>query len=93
MDAERQRIRPVELTAEEQQKLKAMHRERTESWQSLRPVEKSWVDYQNERVADPFPSGTEGAVVTLPSGKQYVTPLPWSNGLAFTPDFRFAVPR
>ena len=92
VDAERQRIRPVELTAEEQQQLKAMHREITESRQSLRQVEKRWVDYQNELVADHFPSGTEGAVVTLSSGKRYVIPSPWSNGLAFTPDFRFAVP-
>ena len=92
MDAERQRIKPVELTAEEQQQLKAMHREITESRQSLRQVEKTWVDYQNELVADHFPSSTEGAVVTLSSGKQYVIPSPWSNGLAFTPDFRFAVP-
>ena len=92
MDAERQRIKPVDLTAEEQQQLKAMHREITESRQSLRQVEKTWVNYQNELVADHFPSGTEGAVVTLSSGKQYVIPSPWSNGLAFTPDFRFAVP-
>jgi hypothetical protein len=92
MDAERQQIKPVELTAEEQQQLKAMHREITESRQSLRQVEKTWVDYQNELVADHFPSGTEGAVVTLSSGKQYVIPPPWSHGLAFTPDFRFAVP-
>jgi hypothetical protein len=91
-DAERQRIKPVELTAEEQQQLKAMHREITESGQSLRQAEKSWVDYQNELVADHFPSDTEGVVVTLSSGKQYVIPSPWSNGLAFTPDFRFAVP-
>ena len=82
MDAERQRIKPVELTAEEQQQLKAMHREITESRQSLRQVEKTWVDYQNELVADHFPSGTEGAVVTLSGGKQCVIPSPWSNGLA-----------
>lgn len=93
LDAERQLITPVELTAEEQQQLKAMHREMTESQQSLRQAQKNWLDYQNELVADRFPSGKEGAVLTLSSGKQAVIPYPWSNGLAFTPDFRFAVPR
>ena len=91
-DAEQQRIKPVELTAEEQQQLKVMHREITESRQSLRQVEKTWVDYQNQLVANHFPSNTEGAAVTLSSGKQYVIPSLWSNGLAFTPDFQFAVP-
>ena len=79
-DAERRQIKPVELTAEEQQQLKALHREITKSRQSLRQVEKTWVDYQNELVANHFPSGREGAVVTLSSGKQYVIPSPWSNG-------------
>jgi len=93
LDAEGQLITPVELTAEEQQQLKAKHREMTESQQSLRQAQQNWLDYQNELVADHFPSGKEGAVLTLSSGKQFVISYPWSNGLAFTPDFRFAVPR
>src|SRR5215469_15322586 len=47
--------------------------------------------FHSNRINSPE-TGTEGAVVTLSSGKQYVIPSPWSNGLAFTPDFRFAVP-
>lgn len=93
LDAERQLITPVELTSKEQQQLKALHQEMVESQQSLRQAEKNWMDYQHELVADHFPSGKEGAVLTLSSGKQAIIPYPWSNGLAFTPDFRFAVPR
>lgn len=92
-DAERQQVPAIELTAKEQQQLKALHQEMTESQQSLRQAEKSWLDYQNELVANHVPNGTEGVAVTLSSGKAYLISFPWGNGLAFTPDFRFAVPR
>lgn len=83
LDVERQLITPVELSADEQQQLKALHQEMAESQQSLRQAEKNWTDYQSQLVANH----------TLDSGKQTVVSPPWTNGLAFTPDFRFAVPR
>ena len=75
---ERQVITPVELTSKEQQQLKALHQERVESQQSLQHAEKNWWEYQHQLVAD--------------HGTQTVVSPQWANGLAFTPDFRFAVP-
>ena len=45
--------------------------------------------------ADHFPTeGADGSLTeTLDSGKQAVVSPPWTTGLAFTPDFRFAFPR
>jgi hypothetical protein len=95
LDSEVRRVTSVELTAKEQQQLKALHQERAESQQSLQQAEKNWKDYQYQLAADHFPSKEANGTmkVTLESGKQVVIPIPWQNGLAFTPDFRFAVPR
>lgn len=83
----------VELTRAERQKLEAVQREIVESRQSLDHARKVWRDYQVELLAAHLESGKEGTVVNLASGRSFMIPIPWANGLAFTPDFRFAIPR
>jgi len=78
-----QLITLVELTSKEQRQSKDLHQEMAESWQSLQPAEKNWRDYQHQLATNHFPTKV---------GKQVVVSPPWANGLAFTPDFRFAVP-
>jgi hypothetical protein len=73
-----------ELTSKEQQQLKSLHQEMAESWQSLQQAGKNWRDYQHQLAVDRFPTKVDNQVVVS---------SPWANGLAFTPDFRFAVPR
>jgi hypothetical protein len=53
------------------------------------------MEYQFQLVADHVPSKeANGTVrVSVGSGKQAEIPGAWANGLAFTRDFRFAVPR
>jgi len=79
-----QLITPVALTSKEQQQLKDLHQEMAESWQSVQQAERNWVDYQHQLAVNHFPTKV---------GKQAVVSPPWANGPAFTPDFRFAVPR
>ena len=83
----------VELSAEERQKAEALHREMLEAQEALPQAEKNWWDYQYELVAGHIPSTGSGSNRILPSGKSVVVPEPWDRGLAFTPDFRVAVPR
>lgn len=86
-------VRTVELSANERQKLEALNREVLDSAQSLTQAEKNWTDWQHQLVADHIASTGEGSIVTLPNGKNFTIPSPWGSGLAFAPDFRFAVPR
>ena len=89
-------IGAVELTAEERSKAEALHREFVESGQALDQAHKNWKEYQYQLVIDHVPGAREattGSFVTLSTGKQVIIPNPWYVGLAFTPDFRFAVPR
>lgn len=88
----------VELSAEERQKAESLHREMLEAQEALPQAETNWRDYQFELVADELvagriPSTGSGNNVILPSGKSVLIPIPWDSGLAFTPDFRVAVPR
>lgn len=83
----------VELSAEERQKAESLHREMLEAKEALTQAEKNWRDYQNELVADHIPSTGGGSVVIFSSGKSVTIPSPWDSGLAFTADFRVAVPR
>ncbi|MGH7973340.1 MAG: hypothetical protein ACREIC_31865 [Limisphaerales bacterium] len=85
-------ITAVALTPEEQQKGAASQRELGESKKALDQARQGWREYQYQIAADHFP-GMVGSVVTLASGKQLTIAWPWSNPLAFTPDFRFAVPQ
>ena len=86
-------LRVIELTAEEQRKLGALNRELVESGKSEQRARRDWEDYRNQLVADHVASNEQhgGAIVTLSNGHQVAVPYPWSNGIAFTPDFRFAV--
>jgi hypothetical protein len=86
-------LKAVELTVDERQKLEALHREVLDSAQSLTQAEKNWTDWQHQLVADHIASTGEGNPVMLPNGKNFTIPFPWTNGLSFAPDFRFAVPR
>lgn len=83
----------VELSAEEGQKAESLHRETLEAMQALNQARKNWVDFQHELVADHVPTTGLGVVFTLPSGRSATIPSPWDRGVAFTPDFRVAVPR
>ena len=83
----------VELSPEDRKKAESLHREMLESAQAHDQSRKSWRDCQYEIVASHIPSTGEGDDVILPSGKSVRIPNPWGGGLAFTPDFRIAVPR
>ena len=83
----------VALSAEERQKAESLHREMLEAQESLPQAVKNWRDYQYKLVAGHIPSTGSGSTVILPSGKSVAIPEPWDRGLAFTPDFRVAVPR
>jgi hypothetical protein len=88
----------VELKVEERRKLEALVTELTESQRSLKQAQTHWNDFQNELVADhisrtPGVSGEGPIAVTLSDGKTVAVAREWLNGIALTPDFRFAVPR
>jgi hypothetical protein len=85
----------VELGVEERRKLEALVAELTESKGSLKQAQTHWNDFQNELVADHIPqtSGHGRVGVTLSNGKTVGVALEWQNGIALTPDFRFAVQR
>jgi DNA repair ATPase RecN len=89
-------ITVVELTPEERQKLKNLRRELTDSEEANKQAMKKWQDYQNQFLADHVGTATAsdqtGEVLTV-GGKHVPIPEPWNHGLAFTPDFRMAVPR
>ena len=86
-------VATIELTADERKKLEALHQEMIVSEQSQRQAGKNWQEFQYQLVVDHVgTSSTAGANVTL-AGKQITIPNPWGSGLAFTSDFRLAVPR
>jgi hypothetical protein len=80
----------VELKVEERRKLEALVTELTESQRSLKQAQTHWNDFQNELVADHIPGQYP---VTLSDGKTVGVAREWLNGIALTPDFRFAVQR
>jgi uncharacterized protein YlxW (UPF0749 family) len=83
----------VELSAEERQKAESLHREMLEAQEALPQAQQNWRDYQYELVAGHIPSTGPGVTVVLTNGRSVTIPIPWSNGLAFTPAFRISVPR
>ena len=89
-------ITTVELTPEDRQKLTSISRELADSKEANKEAMKNWEDYENQFLADHVGTATSndetgGAVMV--GGKHVPIPQPWSNGVAFTPDFRMAVPR
>jgi hypothetical protein len=86
-------VAAVELTPEEQHRAQKLHQEMTDSRDALQQQQKKWIDFQHQLIANHIPEHGGGGVVTLPNGKQYIVPQSWDRGLAFTPDFRFAVAR
>lgn len=89
-------VASVPLSPQEQRKAKSLYREMEDAQRAFSQAQKNWSDYQNELVAArvPVPStGCNGGIVKLPSGKQATICTPWDNGVAFTPDFRIAVPK
>ena len=84
----------VELSAEDRKKAESLHQEMLEAKHLLDQSQKSWRDYQLQLAFDHAPPNPEGeSSVILPSGKAATIPIPWGNGVVFTPDFRVAVPR
>jgi hypothetical protein len=81
----------VELSTEERQKAESLSREMEEAARAVDQARKNYVDYSYELVADRFPNA-DGNYVALSSGRTVRLPRPWGGGVAFTPDFRIAVP-
>lgn len=85
-----------ELAPETRQKLADLRRELNESMDAKKQAMKTWEDYENQFLADHVGTAASndrtGEILTV-DGKQVPIPIPWSNGLAFTPDFSMAVPR
>jgi hypothetical protein len=86
-------VRTIDLTAEEQQKLQALHQEVEDSERAVREAETTSRDYQYQLVAAHVTTRGEPGTVMRLGGKQVTIPMPWQEGLAFTPDYRLAVPR
>lgn len=86
----------IELTAEERQKLEALHREMDQSKESEKQAETNWQDFRTQLVLKHVGASTSGSgnYVRLSGsvGGQVLVPDPWSTNLAFTPDFRLATP-
>ncbi len=92
-DSRSQAISAVALTADEQHQGQALHREVLESRQALEQAEKNWLNYQYQLVLDHHvPNNTGSSTQLILGGKVANVPSPWGSGVAFTPDFRFAVP-
>ncbi len=88
-------VMSVELELEQRRKVEALVAELTESKRSLKQAQMHWNDFQNELVADHIPQtpGQGRIGVTLSNGKTVGVAREWLNGIALTPDFRFAVQR
>lgn len=86
-------LKAIDLTPEEQQKLQTLHQELAESERAVRDAETTSRDYQYQLVAAHVATRGEPGTPMKLGGKQVTIPSPWQEGLAFTPDYRLAVPR
>jgi hypothetical protein len=86
-------VRTIDLTTEEQQKLQALHQEIVDSDRGVKDAETTLRDYGYQLVAAHVAARGEPGTVMRLGGKQVTIPMPWEEGLAFTPDYRLAVPR
>lgn len=83
----------IELSRQEREKAQALQQEMAEARRAAEEAGKEWRDYQNELVSDHIPSATTGGIIFQRSdGKSVTISEPWTNGVAFTPDYRIAVP-
>ena len=86
-------ISAVALTADEQRQGQTLYREMLESGQALQQAQKNWLDYQHQLVLNHhILNNTGSSMPAMLDGKPVSIPCPWCSGVAFTPDFRFAVP-
>ncbi len=85
-------IPAVELTAEDQHKGQAVYRELDQSRNALQQANVDSVNQWHQVVANHVQANGSGTEVMLPNGSRFMIPAPWWNGVAFTSDFRFAVP-
>jgi hypothetical protein len=82
------------LTPEERRKAELLHNDVVSLAEAVEKAEKAWTDLQHQIVADHAPTASGNvAIVVLADGRSVRLPATWANGIAFTPDFRFAVPR
>lgn len=86
-------LKAIDLTSDEQNKLQALHREVVDSSRALEEAEANSQNYQYRLVADHVTDRGESGLIMKLDGKQVTIPTPWDRGVAFTPDFRLAVPR
>ena len=85
----------VDLSTQERQNATSLHREMEEAKAALLQAQKKWEDNWHQLVLDhvqPSPDRS-GSPVQLPDGRFAVIPVPWGNGVIFTPDFRVGVPQ
>lgn len=87
------RIDFAELTSEEQQKLRVSYEEVNLSRQNSDQTRTAWLTFQQKVVMGHIEKPGSVSPMLLPSGGQLMFPAGWTNGLAFTPDYRVAVPR
>jgi Tol biopolymer transport system component len=83
----------AELTPQEQQKLGALYEEVNLSRKNLDQSWNDWWTFQHDLVISHIEKPGPVSPVYLPTGIQLMFPAGWRNGLAFTPDYRVAVPR
>jgi Tol biopolymer transport system component len=87
------RIEFAELAPQEQQKLGALYEEVNLSRKNLDQSWTAWWTFQHDLVISHIEKPGSVSPVLLPTGVQLMFPAGWTNGLAFTPDYRVAVPR
>ncbi len=82
-----------ELKAAEQKEIGEAHQETVRAQKAIAEAIRSWMGFTNELVAARIPSTGGGTYAQLTDGRTVLIPEPWSSRVAFTKDFRIAMPR
>ncbi|HZU25215.1 MAG TPA: hypothetical protein VFA04_06810 [Bryobacteraceae bacterium] len=88
----RETVAAVELSPAERQRAESLFREMQDSATAFREAQQKWVDFQHSLILDHARATHTGVVVTTSSGRTGVVSEEWGNIVAFTSDFRTAVP-
>jgi hypothetical protein len=83
----------IELNPAEMQKLQNLHKELTESQESLSAAQSAWWDYERDVLSAHLSTRTGSLALLTLGNKQLAVPAEWGSGILFTPDFRLALPK
>lgn len=87
----------IELSAEERRKLETLHREMDQSAESHKQAVASWRDFRIQLIVNHIRSsytvGGRSVWLSNDAVGAISLPSPWTEDLAFAPDFKLAAPR